>query len=424
MKTANKIKTALITALLTSGPIVYAGEIDGLLDKLVEKNVLQGWEAQELRINTQEEVKREISEGTHKTLPLWLQTITLGGDIRLRYQESRNKNLPYERQRGRYRVRFFASTKVNEQVIAGFGFASGENSDPRSTNQTFKDNFGKKGLYIDYVYAEYYPYSWLSLAGGRNKNPLWMSSDMLWDSDINPEGVNFKTEFSPSSLFRLQSTGGFFILNEAASAKNDPYARYLQQFFSLRDYDSVFSIKAAITYYDFKYIKGKTPLNYRPSTGEGYLNSNSVLGGKYMYFYRPATLDAEAQANIANPVKIPLVNWNISNAALFGGFVRNTAISHGNIGWLAGLRFGQEKVEDAGQFQFSFSQRRMEKDAWLDTYPDSDFYGGSTGVKGLEYILTVGMLRNFSIVLDYYDSIPIGSTKRERLFQADINFKF
>lgn len=424
MRTAKKLKRFLMAAILMAGQIVYAGEIDGLLDKLVEKNVLQGWEAQELRINTQEEVKKEISEGNNKTLPLWLQTITLGGDIRLRYQESRNESMPYERQRGRYRVRFFASTKVNEHVLAGFGFASGENSDPRSTNQTFKDNFGKKGLYIDYVYAEYYPYSWLSFAGGRNKNPLWLSNDMLWDSNINPEGLNFKTEFSPSSTVRLQNTGGFFILNESSTGKNDPYAQYLQQFISLRDYESTLSLKLALTYYDFRYITGKTPLNYRPSTADGYLNSNSLSAGKYKYHYRPAMADAEAALNLTNPLKIPMLNWNISNIAVFGSYLKNTAIRREDKGWIAGLRLGQEKVDDAGQFQFSFSQRRLEKDAWLDVYPDSDFYGGSTGVKGLEYILTVGVLRNFSIVMDYCDSNPIGSSKRERLFQADVNFKF
>ncbi len=424
MKNLRNLKTVLTAVILAAGNNLYSGELDGLLDKLVEKNIIQGWEAQEIRINTTEEVKREISDGMHKTLPLWLQTINLGGDIRLRYQESKNDNLPYERQRGRYRVRLFASTKVNEQVIAGFGFASGENSDPRSTNQTFKDNFGKKGLYIDYVYAEYYPYSWLALAGGRNKNPLWMSNDMLWDSDINPEGANFKTEFSPASTVKIQNTGGFFILNETAAGNNDPYAIYLQQFLSLRDYDSSFSFKTAITYYDFKYITGKTALNYRPAIADGYLNSNTVSAGKYRYFYRPAVIETEASFNLSQPLKIPLAARDITNIAVFGSLVRNTAISRNNAGWLAGLRFGQEKVEDSGQFQFSFSQRRLEKDAWLDTYPDSDFYGGSTGVKGLEYILTIGLLRNFSVMLDYYDSVPIGKSKRERLMQADVNFKF
>ncbi len=422
MDTNKRLKKILAIIFLTFYQISYSGEVDSLLDKLVEKNILEGWEAQEVRINTQEEVKSEISEGSHKTLPLWLQNIKLGGDIRLRYQTSKNDNLTYDRRRGRYRLRFFASTKVNEQVLAGFGFASGESSDPRSTNQTFKDNFGKKGLYIDYVYAEYYPCSWLSIAGGRSKNPLWLAHDMLWDSDINPEGMHLKTEFSPSSLVKIKNTAGFFILNES-TANDDPYAQYIQQFISLRDYNSVFSLKASITYYDFR-VAGKNALNYRPSILDGYLQSNTTSSGKYKYRYKPVTVDAKASMNLVQPIKVPLLSQNISNLSFFGGFVRNTAIGKNNSGWLAGISFGQEKVDDSGQFQFSFSQRRLEKDAWLDTYPDSDFYGGSTGVKGLEYILTLGVMRNFSIVFDYYDSVAIGTSKRERLVQADVNFKF
>lgn len=424
MERSKKIYPAFFLIFSLFANIAFCGEIDGLLDKLVEKNILQGWEAQEIRINTQEEVKKEISEGSHKTLPLWVQSLYLGGDIRLRYQESKNDKSNYERQRGRYRVRFFASTKVNEQVLAGFGFASGENSDPRSTNQTFKDNFGKKGLYIDYVYAEYYPYSWLSLSGGRNKNPLWLSNDMIWDSDINPEGANFKTEAAISSLLKIQSIGGFFLLNESSSAPNDPYARYFQQFFYLRNSDSTLHLKGAFTYYDFKYITGKTVLNYRPSVTEGYLNSNTLKSGKYKYFYKPVSADAEISYFISEPIGIPFTDRNISNIAVFGNYLKNTAISKGSKGRIYGFRFGQDRVDDAGQFQFSFSQRRLEKDSWLDTYPDSDFYGGSTGVKGREYILTIGLLRNFSVILDYYETYEIGSSKKEKLFQSDINFKF
>lgn len=422
MNSIKKVKKILTILLVAFSQTSYSGEIDSLLDKLVEKNILEGWEAQEVRINTQEEVKREISEGSHKTLPLWIQTLNIGGDIRLRYQTSKNDNLTYERRRGRYRVRFFANTKVNEQVLAGFGFASGENSDPRSTNQTFKDNFAKKGLYIDYVYAEYYPYPWLSVAGGRDKNPLWLAHDMLWDSDINPEGLNFKTEFSPGSLVKIKNIGGFFILNESV-ADDDPYALYIQQFISLRDENNLFSLKAAITYYDF-HVAGKTALNYRPSISDGYLQSNTIFLGKYKYGYKTVTVDSRASMNLVQPIKVPMLGQNISNISFFGGFARNTAIGKNNSGWLAGISFGQEKVDDSGQFQFSFSQRRLEKDAWLDTYPDSDFYGGSTGVKGLEYMLTVGVMRNFSIVFDYYDSFTIDGSKRERLAQADVNFKF
>ncbi|HAU89798.1 MAG TPA: hypothetical protein DCW72_06095, partial [Elusimicrobia bacterium] len=86
---------------------------------------------------------------------------------------------------------------------------------------------------------------------------------------------------------------------------------------------------------------------------------------------------------------------------------------------------GQRKVEDAGQWQLRYSYRRLEADAWLDNYPDSDFYGGAVNAQGHEVLLTLGLLRSFALDLDYYQTRPIaGGLKKEKLFQADINLKF
>jgi hypothetical protein len=103
-----------------------AGEIDILLDRLVEKNVLSGAEAQEIRYETEEEVKKEISRSQHRTLPIWLQNITFGGDLRLRYQNENNFNLSYNRQRFRLRTRLYINAKVNENLFAYTQIATGE----------------------------------------------------------------------------------------------------------------------------------------------------------------------------------------------------------------------------------------------------------------------------------------------------------
>ena len=136
----------------------------------------------------------------------------------------------------------------------------------------------------------------------------------------------------------------------------------------------------------------------------------------------------ELNVNVLDPITMPvlgLFGYEVTYAGLFGNTVK--ALGHGknSAGWLAGIKLGQRKVEDAGQWQVRWSLRRLEKDAWLDNYPDSDFYGGSVGVKGSEVLLTLGLMRDFALDLDYYRTAPIsGSLKSERLFQADINLKF
>ena len=424
-----KLKNILLALLFLAAAMpARAGELDILLDRLVEKNVIDPGEAQEIRIETQEEVKKEISQQRNTTLPMWIQTMKLRGDVRLRYQFNDNRNKTYNQHRGRYRLRFFVDAKVNEKVYTGFGFASGSSADPRSTNQTFGDNFGKKNLYIDYVFAEYNANDSLAFTAGRTKNPLWMTHDMLWDTDVNMEGLSVRLNHPLNYNWQLFANAGFMVLNESANDPQDPYMLFAQPGLSWHDSDGVYDFKVGAAVYGFRHQKHSAVLSHRPSAADGYQLANTLAGGKYKYGYDAITPEFEFNVNIMEPITMPvlgLFGYEVTYAGLFGTQVK--ALGHGknSAGWLAGVKLGQRKVEDAGQWQLRWSLRRLEKNAWLDNYPDSDFFGGSVGVKGTETLLTLGLMRDFALDLDYYQSASIGGSLRsERLFQADINLKF
>ncbi|MFA7294596.1 MAG: putative porin, partial [Candidatus Omnitrophota bacterium] len=94
----------------------YAGEIDLLLQKLVEKGVLSGAEAQQVKIETQEQVKKEIATGKSASLPAWVQNIKFKGDLRLRYQnqhEKNNSDIQKDVNIGRVRMRLGIESKIN-----------------------------------------------------------------------------------------------------------------------------------------------------------------------------------------------------------------------------------------------------------------------------------------------------------------------
>lgn len=424
-----KLKKTLFALLLLAAALpARAGELDMLLDRLVDKNVLEPGEAQEIRIGTQEEVKKEISQQRHSTLPMWLQTLKFRGDVRLRYQYNDNENKQYRQNRGRYRLRFFVDAKVNDQVYTGFGFASGSSADPRSTNQTFGDNFGKKNLYIDYVFAEYNVNENLAFTGGRTKNPLWLTSDMLWDADINTEGLSARLTYPVNYNWQVFGNAGYLMLSELANDPQDPALFFAQPGVSWHDSNGVYDFKAGAAVYGFEHVKNHAALNYRPSAADGYQQANTLSGGKYKYSYNSISPEFEVNANILSPVPVPLLSafgYNISYAGVFGNYIQAFDQGRNNKGWIGGIKIGQRKVDDAGQWQAGYSLRRLEKDAWLDTYPDSDFYGGSTNVKGQKFQLSLGLLRDFAVNLAYFDAKPIsGALKRERIFQSDINLKF
>jgi hypothetical protein len=422
-------KLFLAVSFLAAAVPARAGELDLLLDRLVDKNVLDPGEAQEIRVGTQEEVKKEISQQRNSELPMWVQALTFHCDVRVRAQYNDNGNKQYTQYRGRYRLRFWADAKVNDQVYAGFGFASGSSTDPRSTNQTFGDNFGKKGLYIDYVYMEYDPNENVALTAGRTRNPLWTTSELLWDADINPEGVSARTSWPLGRNLQLFGNAGFLVLNELANDPQDPGLLFAQPGAAWRGDNGVWDFKAGAGVYAFDNVKGKAVLAYRPSLADGYQQANAAPGGKYRYGYTVVNPEAEINANILDPLPVPLLNslagYTVSYAGAYGSYVKNMQLGANAAGWIAGFKVGQRKVEDAGQWQADFSLRRLEADAWLDTYPDSDFYGGSTNVQGWKAKLSIGLLRDFSLNTAWFTAKPInGALKRERLAQADVNLKF
>ena len=137
----------------------------------------------------------------------WLDRFSLFGDMRVRGEGFWQNSGPNAnaRFRERIRLRFGATIKVSDEALAGLRFVSGDPNDPISGNQTLTDEFTKKPLNIDQAYITLtpkqsiglgdYPWNPITLTGGKFANPLFrpkaiMNSEMIWDDDLNPEGLN------------------------------------------------------------------------------------------------------------------------------------------------------------------------------------------------------------------------------------------
>jgi hypothetical protein len=61
----------------------------------------------------------------------------------------------------------------------------------------------------------------------------------------------------------------------------------------------------------------------------------------------------------------------------------------------------------------------------MDVFPDSDFYGGSTGVRGHEFIFQYAVAKSIVLGLDYYRAEKIEDDKDPLdTLQLDCVFKF
>ncbi len=79
-------------------------EVDALIEKLVEKNILTRQEAIELKGEIVADAKALREEGLKESLPKWVQDMKLKGDLRVRYQNER-RDSTNSRNRGRIRMR-------------------------------------------------------------------------------------------------------------------------------------------------------------------------------------------------------------------------------------------------------------------------------------------------------------------------------
>eukprot|EP01047_Picozoa_sp_COSAG01_P002074 COSAG01_NODE_52_length_31456_cov_125.226648_32_plen_348_part_00 len=311
------------------------------------------------------------------------------GDLRLRYQ-SEDKADSISRQRYRIRFRLGGRHLINPYTNLFFGLATGS-SDPRSTNETLDNSFESSDIRLDYAFVKHEFCSNYSFLGGKIKNPLWRPSDLLWDSDIRPEGMAIHFS-SVNAMKPYKLIAAYFVLDENKKSHDDPFVFAFQSIIN-HDFTALIKSRFALSYYHSKHLK------------------DSVLSGK----------------SFSNDFSAFVLSFTSDFERIYpyAEYVLNTKLGQNNMGYITGLKFGDKKVNQNGKWQCAFSYRYLEKNAWLATLPDSDAYGGDTNIKGLELLFAYGLSKTTKIGIDFYQTDVISGTKnKENLLQVDLGYKF
>ncbi|HEY3664266.1 MAG TPA: putative porin, partial [Chthoniobacterales bacterium] len=213
---------AVAGSLLFGGVAARAQDSGALLDLLVRKGLINDQEAEEVRADLTRE-NAATSAGKLK-LSTPVTELELYGDARIRYEIRNGEtarpdpiNPPgdtYQRNRARYRLRIgLRGTLVDDWF---FGIRLETSTNPRSTNVTFGDDtstgpgpFAKNsdGIGVGQAYLGYTGIRDLTLIAGKMANPF-VNSTMVWDSDINPEGLAEQWKHTFNFSFGGGSSGG------------------------------------------------------------------------------------------------------------------------------------------------------------------------------------------------------------------------
>jgi len=226
---------AVLAGFIVPSMSMFAQDAGALLDLLVKKKLITDQEAEEVRAELTKQVS-ETSGGKWK-LSTPITEVELYGDIRLRYQYNGGQttdNSPLgahvngiaghddsqERERERYRLRLGVRGTLADDWFFGIRFET--NASSRSTNVTFGDEasggpFAKNSdtVNVGQAYLGYKGFKDITLTGGRMPNPM-VSTLMVWDPDINPEGLAEQWKHT----FNFEFGGGSTASTEAYSKES------------------------------------------------------------------------------------------------------------------------------------------------------------------------------------------------------------
>ena len=385
---------ALAAALGASG--ARAGDpepvIEDVLEILKERGIVDEGQYADL-------VAKHQSWET-KNGPL-LGRIEFFGDMRLRYE-----NFWYDedefgvdrsnRNRLRYRLRLGGKAKINDYVDAVFRLGSGEN-DHRSNNRTlgFDPDFGPDALFIDQAYLalkapkEWFPDASIAATAGKVQNPfLWKSGkyDLLWDGDINPEGIGVQLGYAPGEALKLFGNAGYFIVKENGSSV-DPHVLGIQAgaiwapaedvevgarlaWYSWRSLDEPFFERAAAFGTILDGLTSGAPTNAADVYDTGdlslYVRLDTVEGWPILVYGQIAK------------------NFSAESSDLFGSAGRE------DLGWGIGVEVGdKKKLVSLGVGYFA-----LEANFWPAQFTDSDLADGFTNRKAWAFYATREILPN------------------------------
>jgi hypothetical protein len=368
-------------------------------------NELQGDLAKETKEKADQKAQSERMSSFEQKVA-WAAKTQIKGDVRLRYEDvnvdnpnARSGN--QDRERVRARVGFYS--EINPQVDAGVRVATGSSADARSTNQSLDNYFEKKSLWVDLAYLDWHPTAVpnLHLIGGKMNQPWVSMGDIIWDSDINPEGVavTYKTNLGAAELF---GSAGHYTLKDNVDGDGVQFKHDAQLYHGQlgTKFNAADTVKVTVGGSIYGYDNDKKSAALR-SLGNTTNEFNLVEGFGQLDFTGFA---------------IPL--------SAYGQFVKNTDSTDGmDKGWLAGLK---SKV---GAWSLDYNYRDVQRNAVVSLFTDSDFGNGFTGSRGHKFKVGYEIDKNFTLGAAYmmaktdYSNLPNSNADVDTL-QVDLEAKF
>jgi hypothetical protein len=312
--------------------------------------------------------------------------LTFSGDMRLRYEANlENDDLPF-RGREAVRARLRAGYAFSDQASVGAELTTGDSDDPNTADVTLSNFDDDLEVSLDQLYARYAWGDWL-ITGGKFPNPF-DKTDLVWDGDVNPQGVNVGFRHVVSDDSSIGFNAIYFIIDESAAGSESDMVGIQGKWTSSLGAD--WKASAALGYYDYT-------LSNLAGADAGDRRSNLIAAdGSYVSDFN--LLDAVASLTFSGQGP----RWPVR---IIGDYVRNLgAETSEDTGY--GVDFLIGRAEQPADYRFGYGYAEAETDAVLAAF-SHDNLNLATNYRQhtllFDYALTSHMLFNTT----YYHYKPL-----------------
>ena len=475
---------------------------NGTAKKVVRVPYVPEFVKEEIREQVRAELREDVTNdviakaeadrwGVKDALPEWITRMRWFGDVRLREQSDLFSddniatsypdfdaindaggvtragadaffNFTEDRHRLRFRLRLGFETDITDQLLLSASMATGNLNNPISLNQTLGDSGDPYQLNLESGFLQWHledddGLTWLSVQGGRTRNPYRRVTELVFDNDIHLEGVSTNVRYALPGVEPLESdTGmrremfavvGAYPLDEgeiafADGSSNDKWLWGVQGGAEFA-FTKLHSAMLAFAFFDYINIPGQR--NALGSTIKDWTAPESVTKGNTMFDLRN---DADPTTNLfglASDFQLvnltaeyryagfePLMLTTAVDIVKNIGFDRNEIlrrtgadISERSLGYVVQFNLGWPEINSFGDWSVFGGYRYMQRDAVIDAFTDSNFHLGGTDSQGYFLGGHFGITRDTWVRLrwlssDEIDGPPLGIDS----LQVDLNSRF
>lgn len=334
------------------------------------------------------------------------------GDFRLRYENTSNQILGTPlpdnedaRNRQVIRLRAAATKQINDMIKVGARLATGSSDDPNSTDVTLGGFVNDLEVSLDRLYVEY-KNKGLFLTGGKFPNPF-RRTDLVWDGDVNPQGVAASYTLQNTGQITPRFTGAYTIVDEQTLLK-DSYMWGGQAALTINtESDAKVSLTAG--YYDYT-IAG---LN---AAGSGDIRTNILAPGGTTYLSDFDLLDIIAR------VDLPGFNERYP-IRIVGDYVKNLGAEvDQDKGFALDVFIGKTSKRKDARLRYGYAQ--LETDAVLTAFSHDNTTIASNYKQHtvtIDYVALDNTILNLTWYLYKRKELPIGDTDNEFVSRLRLN---